>query len=347
MARISIVAANLASLSLESLLYGAFALLFAASTYLFAYRAMLGPSPGVRSMFKRPLFAASLVLFVCITSYWILTVLRSIHAFSDSTPRIAATYFSDLRAVTEVSKVALLTASLMVGDLVLVYRLWIISGKSKRTLVFPLLSFSGSIASSIAGMRSMVRAVVEGDVLDGGVFVTDIAAPTTVFCILTLLTNVLCAATIAWFLWRTHTRVEPKVYRSFDLMRVLSTCIESAALYVIWAAFYLAVYIARSDLQYIVLDCWCPIAGIAFMLINVRVSLAFIREVEQSTTHYAPTVVFAPSGDLSMSFLGSHTGSEIVPQTSSVPHDLALVTTPVAAFQAEAEAGTRKSTDLP
>lgn len=44
-----------------------------------------------------------------------------------------------------------------------------------------------------------------------------------------------------------------------------------------WIIFYFATFLARSHVQLVVLDCWPAVAGISFMLINVRVGLGWAQ----------------------------------------------------------------------
>lgn len=50
-----------------------------------------------------------------------------------------------------------------------------------------------------------------------------------------------------------------------------------------YTIFFLGTYEAKSNLQFFTIDTLCPIAGIAFMLINVRVGLGWAQRASAQT----------------------------------------------------------------
>jgi hypothetical protein len=56
-----------------------------------------------------------------------------------------------------------------------------------------------------------------------------------------------------------------------------------------WTIFFLITYLARTNIQFPVVDCWPAIAGISFVMINVRTSLKLANGVPTVQTS-VPTV---------------------------------------------------------
>ena len=98
-----------------------------------------------------------------------------------------------------------------------------------------------------------------------------------------------------------HVVVSRSLLIAFRLLqRVLATIVESAALYTYvsrvthivllnagalhrsYTVFFFGTYEAENNIQYTAVDTLCPIAGIAFMMINVRVGLGWAQRAHPS-----------------------------------------------------------------
>lgn len=114
------------------------------------------------------------------------------------------------------------------------------------------------------------------------VFVSDVGRWISADYSCTFVTNVYSTFGIAWKVW--HVR-QPgnRSYDGGNLQRVLAMMVESAALYTSYAIFFFVAYQVNSNIQYTAIDSLCPIAGIAFTMINVRVGLGWAQRANQSS----------------------------------------------------------------
>lgn len=117
-----------------------------------------------------------------------------------------------------------------------------------------------------------------------------------------------------------RARREARRYPSLaspNLLSALAILVESAALHTAWNAVFLASFQRANPFQFTAIDLWSPIAGIAFMLINLRVALGWAQRVhwipnsgaidavsgrpmsenwKRTSYGFAPDSPFAPAG---------------------------------------------------
>lgn len=279
MAVVSLLSANVATLCIESLLYGVFLVLSVASMYMLVQRSRAStnvPWHAKSTLFITPMSVAAVLLFMTNTAHWIIGVYRAFRAFiyfeGGQQP---FAYFNDMRQPTEVSQTALLMVSLIIGDSVLVYRLWIIWAFNNRSIViFPACTLLGLTTCAIGVIYQLARPNAKNDIFDSatGRWITS-------NCVFTLCTNVYSTAFIGWRILRTNR--EAQRIGGSNLMGILGILVESAALYTAWTIFFFVTYHVQSNLQYTCSDTYCAIAGITFMLINVRVGMGSATRTTQ------------------------------------------------------------------
>ncbi|KAF7355648.1 hypothetical protein MSAN_01482500 [Mycena sanguinolenta] len=250
---VPLVAVNLGTVSVESFLYVA--------RYSKAGRGT--------SRMSSPVFFWTYLSFSLITGHWILTVDRSFLAFvyfKNGTLPIA--FYGDLSHITEVVKTGFVSAALVVGDTLIIHRLWVVWGRNIYVCIFPMCTMLG-LAICGGGITYQLSQYTVGE----DIFVTAAGRWITSDTVFTLCTNVYCTALITWRIWRNSRLVAP--YGSTNLNSLLGILIESAALYTTWTLFFLISYQSKSNLQFIALDCWAAVTGISCMLIHVRVGLGW------------------------------------------------------------------------
>lgn len=266
MAPISLVSANLSALVVDTLFYGMFFLLSCWSTYLLVQR-----ERRVRSrltfvgLVTSPIFLSGIFMLLTVTGHWLINVYRAFQAFDYFDGGMSAlSFYSDLALPSAVARNALICISLLSFDFVMIYRLWVIWGHNRLAVLFPSLSFLGSIASNLVLIYQFSR-LKSGDLI----FAIAVDRWVKIVCALTLSTNVTSAVLIAWKLWTAHSRV-----RSYgrSMLQALEIFIESASIYVALTIMYTAAYVATSNLQFPFVDAWVPLSGIGFALINVRIA---------------------------------------------------------------------------
>ncbi|KAH9841057.1 uncharacterized protein C8Q71DRAFT_743055 [Rhodofomes roseus] len=280
MQQVPLVAANVATVFMESFLYGIFFVLSVSSIYLLVHRQrqLLQPTlPHLATasvvfmhLCKTPMFLGAIALSVTITAHWILTCIRTFQAFvyfEGGTDPIA--FYGNLKQLTEVVKTGFLMASLIIGDTMVIYRLWVVWNRRTAIVIFPLCTLAGLTVCGI-GITYQFTQYYPGE----NVFVSQAGRWITSDCVFTLCTNVYSTAMIGYRVWTSR---HVKLYSGTNLVNVLTTFIESAALYTAWTTFFFISYQANSNLQFTAVDTWSELSGISFMLINVRVGLGWAQ----------------------------------------------------------------------
>ncbi|KAI0739874.1 hypothetical protein C8Q80DRAFT_200854 [Daedaleopsis nitida] len=144
---VSVLNVALALTCVESALFGTFLVLTVSSLCVLVVRH--GKENSARStssalVFMRvarsPLFIATVVLLLTITAHWILTVRRLFFAFilGDGW-RDPETFPLHIETLSHVAATAFVVASVIVGDIILTYRIWVGWNRRYVMVVFPLL----------------------------------------------------------------------------------------------------------------------------------------------------------------------------------------------------------------
>ncbi|KAL6301742.1 hypothetical protein BKA93DRAFT_738277 [Sparassis latifolia] len=258
---VPLVSSNLAALCIGSFLYGILFVLFCASTYLMVERQHQLNSTGylaARSLCKSPLFMAGIILFAANTAIWILIVYRAFMAFvhfdHGTSP---ASFYADFAEASELIKLIFIYISLLIGDAVIIYRVWVVWNHNKYVMIFPSCSFLACVVN--IGIPST-------NVFSCCKYACD-------FCDVMQLLVPYSLVVIAWRLWHVGSAVQP--FGWHKTWRILAICIEGTVLDVTAMVVYFAVYEAGSHLQSMMVDILAPLSGISFMLINVRVGMGY------------------------------------------------------------------------
>ncbi|TFY53901.1 hypothetical protein EVJ58_g9182 [Rhodofomes roseus] len=276
---------NLATVCIESFLYGIFFVLYASSTYLLVRqgRAKAAAEHGsANSVYRAPMFIAAQIVFLTVTGHWVLTVYRLFQAFVNFRGGTAPLlYYANIALATEVAKSALLVATVLASDAMIIYRLYIIWGYNKGIVVLPILAWFGLIAVGAGVCWRFSQYKIGDNVYDG-----PIGRWVTADCFFTLATNVYCTVCISYRVFRTRfrSRKHPSL-ASPNLLSALAILVESAALHTAWNALFLGAFQRASTLQFTAIDVWSPVAGTAFMLINLRVALGWAQRARHVRHH--------------------------------------------------------------
>ncbi|KAJ6461676.1 hypothetical protein C8R45DRAFT_841956 [Mycena sanguinolenta] len=263
---ISLVSVSLATVALESCLYGVYLVLALTSICL-----LLGRNTSLtrRStpIFRSPIFVGAIGLFLTITAHWVITIDRGFLAFVHIWPLGPLGFYADISELTEVVKTGFLIATAIIGDGLIIHRLWVVWSYNKKVIIFPIATLSG-LAVSGAGLTYQFSQYRPGQT----VFLSEAGRWINTATVFTL-----------WCEIQFVPSLKVRVHHHFlfyvaDLTKsVLVIIVESAALYTTWSGFYLVSYQAQSNLQFILSDCLPAITGISCMLIHVRVGVGWAR----------------------------------------------------------------------
>ncbi|KAJ7144472.1 hypothetical protein C8R44DRAFT_865390 [Mycena epipterygia] len=198
---------------------------------------------------------------------WVVTVIRAFEGFIYFHNGMdAAVFFNDNAQITETLADSFLALSLVIGDSMIIYRLWVVWSFNKKVIILPIMSLMGLLISLIITVQATVH--LESIALDTGL------TPITVF---TMVTNVYCTGMLAWEIWRISRDCQP--VGGMNLRDFLAIVVESAAIYTFVLTRSSSFADVNSNLQYGAVEPIAPLVGLTNALIHVRVGLG--RTIEQ------------------------------------------------------------------
>ncbi|KAJ7199430.1 hypothetical protein GGX14DRAFT_699840 [Mycena pura] len=271
MADVTFPFANLLSLTLASLFYGMYFVLFFASMYLFLNRG-IGPrgSASTPLLMKSIIFISSCALFLAVTVNWVMVVYRNFLGFIFFEGGLgAATFFNSNAQISETVQNVFLSLSVAFGDSMIIYRLWVV-WSNLWIIIPPIMSLLGLLISLVITIIETPRLSTIAE--DTGI------TPITVF---TLVTNVYCTGFISWKIYKISQAAKGLVSSPISLPRVTAIIVESAAIYTSWVIFYTVTHQLNRNVQFAAQNSLPAVVGIANSLIYARVGLG--RAIENSS----------------------------------------------------------------
>ncbi|KAJ7106639.1 hypothetical protein C8R44DRAFT_805603 [Mycena epipterygia] len=261
---ISLVAVSMATVVLESLLYGLLLVLFSTNLYLRITR-YARPRVFVSrgGLWWNHIVISNMAIFVTCTVHWIITVERFFLAFLGSAGD-PLQFYLDESQLTLVMSNNLVIVAVLIGDTVIIHRLWIIWNRDLRVVFVPVLSWLGILTLEIAYIFTQ-STITNNSILTA--WATNLI-PNSAF--------------IAWRIWKT-SRAEVEVGGGL-LMPVLGILIESAVIWTTWEISFGATFWTGSTLQLILSDLTPSIVGLVNLLIYLRIGLGWSRAEDPDAT---------------------------------------------------------------
>ncbi|KZT01978.1 uncharacterized protein LAESUDRAFT_730689 [Laetiporus sulphureus 93-53] len=293
MASVSLISANLATICLESLLYGIFLVLTVLLFWLLVQRHRQSSNALPRRLkatcnplYTQPMFVAGVLLLMSNTLHWVIAVTRLFKAFVDFEGGAQPlAFYGNLSQPTEVIQTGAMVAAVVLGDAMIIYRLWIVWAYNKYIIIPSICTLLGLTVCGI-GVTYQLSQFHLGE----NIFATAAGRWITCNCVFSMITNIYATCMIAWKIWRVN-RVASH-YSGTNLMNAAAIMVESAFLYTAWNFFFFVAYQSRSNLQFTAVETLPFIAGIAFMLINVRVGLGWAYTADHHSPEDQQNTVF-------------------------------------------------------
>ncbi|KAG7089642.1 hypothetical protein E1B28_011304 [Marasmius oreades] len=277
---LALVPLSLADIVIHTFLYGIFFLLNLVSVWFIWFPLQRRAERGVAAALKKPMFIGAVTLFATVTTHWVCNVLRLFQAmvyFKQGTSPLE--YYADLSQRIYAVKTGLIMASVVAGDIMIVYRLWVVWSCQYYVIILPSISVIG-VAISGSGITYELTQFTRGK----SIFASSAQAWVICEALFTILTNVYCTGLIAWRIWFTNHHslsLDNDKSRSSSasrhLMAAMVIIIESALLYSSFLVVFIGTYVAKHQIESLIVDCLPPVAGIAFSLINVRAHLFRVK----------------------------------------------------------------------
>ncbi|TFK90719.1 hypothetical protein K466DRAFT_484278 [Polyporus arcularius HHB13444] len=286
--------AELIAFFLESMIFGAFTVLYAIAIWILLYR----EKKRSKSTLNKMLFGTSTLMWVLSVTHLCIDVVRAVQGFVDEggKPDGTLNFYSDLANPTHVAKNVIYITMTIVGDTFVTYRLYIVWNRAWWIVVLPGLLL---LATAVSGYGACVEiGMVKGQ---GAIFAENLQPWIRAFFSISLTTNILATLLIAARIVYSNRRV--KHFRAAAAAtshwEVVETLIQSAAVYSAALASLLGTYLAGSNAQYVCLDALQPLIGVVFTLIIIRVGLGYtMNEISgnKDTDHFPSTAVQSIGG---------------------------------------------------
>ncbi|KAH7912484.1 hypothetical protein BJ138DRAFT_1112280 [Hygrophoropsis aurantiaca] len=280
--------AELAGTLIQSVLFGAYIVLFVACLYvlLAKRRPHRGNKLRRRQPVNRTLFTISMILFLLIASHWVVSIARLFPAFIYDVFSVGGSdaYLAFAGNPSYVAKTALYVAQMFVGDITMVYRLYIVWGRSWRVIIAPVITTSALLAAGVGAVYSFAR-------IQRGVPIftsTSGSWIVTVFAT-SLTTNIIVTSLITCRILSVNRGIRSYTpqsgsYTPRSLTKIITIVLESAGIYTVCLTITHVSYLTKAMFQFTALDVTSPAIGIAFSLIIVRVGLGWATEGQISTS---------------------------------------------------------------
>ncbi|KAJ6460315.1 hypothetical protein C8R45DRAFT_941870 [Mycena sanguinolenta] len=255
MSTISLLDANISAAVLETLLYGAYAILAFYTLYLTVARNRerrrlsnceheIPRNARSRSSLLSPVGIGALALWI---THWLLNVSRLYIAFKDYQVECLGPqkFYSDHSQITEVLKCAFMVASVFIGDSLIIHHLWVVWAFRTRIVIVPSMTLAGSVTFGI-GLTYQLSTYGSDDNIFKGAF--------RIWC------TGICFSCLCTSMYTTggsnfHTRLETK---------------PDIAVSVIWGLFHTVAFESGSNLQLLAIDCIPVMIGISNLFIQIR-----------------------------------------------------------------------------
>ncbi|PPQ88590.1 hypothetical protein CVT25_009970 [Psilocybe cyanescens] len=257
---ISLAKANFLALVLETLLYGAFTVLFLAALWVITVQ---------RSVVNYRLLVTVVAIWLISTTHLVLDVVRAVNAFVDNPlPGGALEYYGNLSDPLQAAKTAIFVLLTLVGDAFVIYRCYIIWHRQWWVVVLPMLLWCGTGVGGFGATVAFSQAAPGAEV-----FLPAIVPWITSFISMTLATNILCTLLIGYRIEKIRRDLKGAAVGGSVGQSAVIMVIESAAIYSSAVICLMITYQLDSNAQYTVLDLTSPLIGITFTIIILRVSL--------------------------------------------------------------------------
>ncbi|KAF7335781.1 hypothetical protein MVEN_02234100 [Mycena venus] len=216
----------------------------------------------------RYLLATSITIFLLATTHTIVDVTRATIAFTatPSIPNAAAKYYANFSAFMSIFRTAIYDALTIVSDAFIVYRCFLVWGKNYWITLLPFLLFLADFATSVWS-TSALGVAPTGDPFA----VIAVTLRVRYFYGFTIAVNLLCTALISYKIWNVNRGAAGR-FGGPVVSKLVAVFIESAAIYSMFLVALLTTSILGTDVMFILLNMMCPIIGIVFSSVIVRVT---------------------------------------------------------------------------
>ncbi|KAH9988206.1 hypothetical protein BJV77DRAFT_758541 [Russula vinacea] len=194
------------------------------------------------------------LMLLVATTHLIVLWIRAVQAFIVQKGGSALAFYGDLSDATSLARVICLVIQCILGDFVIIWRLYVVYGKCFWVVIPPLLLVASYTAVGSVAIVYMERARPGTDI-----FTVAKSWITAYFC-MTMSSNVICSGAIAARIFHAWGNARP-------YWGIVAIIVESSALYALGVLATLVCYVCGTNGQYPAVDAIVPLVGIVFCLI--------------------------------------------------------------------------------
>ncbi|KAJ3982077.1 hypothetical protein F5890DRAFT_432004 [Lentinula detonsa] len=216
--------------------------------------------------------------------------------------------------------------SIMLSDLFLLYRCYVLYSTQLRLVVFPFITFAAEVGFGIWAMVSFKGIDIKEVDPWSNRPLERLSLGETIFGFDAFATNILCTSLIVFRLWRTHhelVQFDVQTSRSSGtLFRIGFVILNSAAIYIVWMIAVFSTSVTSSLVYQIITPSFSCITALIFSSIIVRAPASTPTTVTEMTTisFSHPPVPSTASDSVS----GSNTRKLVFAQRSRDESDTSL-----------------------
>jgi len=265
-AQVPLNVVNVLSVWFEVFLYGFYCTLFVESVYIILKRQRTKTVPA------KVFFIATIALFIVATSHIAVNLYRLLRGYvwlvEDPGPVI---YFNDLGRWENIAHDAINAVMTWIGDMLLIYRCFIIWDNNYYIICLPTLLLIMSIVTNSVALHLFTKVRL------GTLFSPFLVAWLKSIYSIALAQNTITTALIAYRLWQQDSAAAKAGIRDEDpkssLRPIIRIVVESAVIYVLTAIVVIILYARDNNFQFVIQEAIVPIIGIVFTLISVRLAM--------------------------------------------------------------------------
>jgi len=245
---VTIPEAELIGTLLESMAYGIYLIVF-----LRCSRVLHAKYTEGRRIYSFVMTAAA--IFTLVTMHLVVDWIRAIRAFTENMEESNAPmlFFQAENSKLDLMKTSVYAAVTLVSDLLIVYRTFLVWGRSYTLITIPFLLFLVDIAMSAWATWSLTQVKMNDNVL-----LADVTARAKYFYAVTLALNLVYTLLISYRIWTIHLLVRGG-FLSDRLSRIVNLLIESAAFYSALLMVLIITSMRGTPALFIILNCTAPV----------------------------------------------------------------------------------------
>lgn len=266
----------------EAIIYGLYV-----SMFISTCRIMLKKKPA-ETVASRVFLVVSIMIFILATIHNVTSISRLIRAYSLLlAPPAPYLYFQDYKQWDNYAHLLITAFCTWLGDILVIYRCYLIWRKSRYIIILPSILLLGSIATTFFNWYYFQHPDE-----------FDFMAILPVFYMtfpLNLAQNVLTTSLIAWKIYMQHRetmRSGLQLSAGLDLVGVIRIIVESAMVYTVETLIIIVLFFLNHPAVVIVQHALPPSTGIVFCLIAIRTHVARADSVARGPSVYASNAFF-------------------------------------------------------